>query len=189
MPVAARHLAAVSRTSQRVNRSTMPLYRCYRVTTATIGKVSVGRGALAPPPTNRTPVSPCHCERRRSRSAAISRKRDVARVPAPTRLPAVAHRREIPRGRNGTQSFTHAAGRGRPALLAGAGSATRPQGLPAAPARLPVAAHRREIPRNRNKNKRTRTPRHSPVRFPSLTRSGSESHTQRLRVAAYKITP
>ncbi len=45
--------------------------------------------------------------------------------------------REIPYGRNGTQSFTHAAGRGRPTLLAGAGSAPCPQGFPAAPAKCP----------------------------------------------------
>ena len=42
--------------------------------------------------TKRTPVPPCHCERRRSRSVAISRKGNVGNVPAPARLPAPAHR-------------------------------------------------------------------------------------------------
>ena len=36
---------------------------------------------------NRTPVPPCHCERRRSRSVAISWKRKAAHVPAPAKCP------------------------------------------------------------------------------------------------------
>ena len=41
---------------------------------------------------NRTPVPPCHCERRRSRNVAISRKGNASHVPAPAYLPAVARR-------------------------------------------------------------------------------------------------
>ena len=44
------------------------------------------------------PYRHCHCER----SVAISWKRNAARIHAPAYLPAVAHRREIPYGRNGT---------------------------------------------------------------------------------------
>ena len=79
--------------------------------------------------TKRTPVPPCHCER----SVAISRKGNVGNAPAPAHSPAVAHRREIPRERNGNNRTRkprilaravsapfavkhYAAGRGRPAL-------------------------------------------------------------------------
>ena len=55
---------------------------------------------------------------------AISWKRNAARAPAPAYLPAVAHRREIPYGRNENN---------RTRLPQN----TCPQGLPAAPAKCP----------------------------------------------------
>ena len=56
-------------------------------------------------PTNRTPEPPCHCERRRSRSAATSRKRNAARVHATnqtytqTALSLRAKRGNLPEGK------------------------------------------------------------------------------------------
>ena len=48
----------------------------------------------------RTPVPPCHCERRRSHSVAISWKRNAAHVHAPAYSPVAArHRGNLPEGK------------------------------------------------------------------------------------------
>ena len=89
---------------------------------------------------------------------AISRKGNVENEPAPAHSPAVAHRREIPGRRNGTQSYT----------LRGGTRASRPTDGFAANRTRCHFKRSREIPRNRNENKRTQLTQNTrPQGFPA----------------------
>ena len=51
----------------------------------------------------RTPVPPCHCEERNARRGNLPEGKTYLRTRPPKYSPAVAHRREIPRERNGNK--------------------------------------------------------------------------------------